>query len=180
MQTFDLKFYQTAILKSASGHALARHSSAADAEEKSLSVDISSCLTRCVLLIILLQGYNAAIIAYGQTGTGKTFTMEGERDGPQRGIIPRAVEDIFTCIESDTATGSKYLVRASYLQIYNEVCRSAGSTQVHARKPWSVTQGHGCSDGYQPQVSCLEEALSKDIDMACRSSQTFSSQSGLT
>lgn len=29
-----------------------------------------------------LQGYNAAIIAYGQTGTGKTFTMEGERDGP--------------------------------------------------------------------------------------------------
>ena len=49
--------------------------------------------------------------------------MEGEREGPQRGIIPRAVEDIFTCIESDTATGSKYLVRASYLQIYNEVCR---------------------------------------------------------
>ena len=72
-------------------------------------------------MIVLLQGYNAAIIAYGQTGTGKTFTMEGERDGPQRGIIPRAVEDIFTCIESDTATGSKYLVRASYLQIYNEV-----------------------------------------------------------
>ena len=71
----------------------------------------------------LLQGYNAAIMAYGQTGTGKTFTMEGEREGPQRGIIPRAVEDIFTCIESDTATGSKYLVRASYLQIYNEVCK---------------------------------------------------------
>jgi hypothetical protein len=74
-----------------------------------------------------LQGYNAAIIAYGQTGTGKTFTMEGEREGPQRGIIPRAVEDIFTCIESDTATGSKYLVRASYLQIYNEVRRKERS-----------------------------------------------------
>lgn len=53
--------------------------------------------------------------------------MEGEREGPQRGIIPRAVEDIFTCIESDTATGSKYLVRASYLQIYNEV----GYLQLH-------------------------------------------------
>ena len=64
----------------------------------------------------------------GRQGTGKTFTMEGEREGPQRGIIPRAVEDIFTCIESDTATGSKYLVRASYLQIYNEVghCASGG------------------------------------------------------
>jgi hypothetical protein len=35
------------------------------------------------------QGYNAAIIAYGQTGTGKTYTMEGELEGPLRGIIPR-------------------------------------------------------------------------------------------
>ena len=60
--------------------------------------------------------------------------MEGERDGPQRGIIPRAVEDIFTCIESDTATGSKYLVRASYLQIYNEVCHSQLGMQ-HSAPP---------------------------------------------
>ncbi len=67
------------------------------------------------------QGYNAAIIAYGQTGTGKTYTMEGEQHGPERGIIPRAVEDVFAYIENDTAPGSKYLVRASYLQIYNEV-----------------------------------------------------------
>ena len=37
------------------------------------------------------QGYNASIIAYGQTGTGKTYTMEGERAGPARGIIPRAI-----------------------------------------------------------------------------------------
>lgn len=37
----------------------------------------------------LPQGYNAAIIAYGQTGTGKTYTMEGELEGPLRGIIPR-------------------------------------------------------------------------------------------
>jgi Kinesin motor domain len=32
--------------------------------------------------VTAMQGYNAAIIAYGQTGTGKTFTMEGERSGP--------------------------------------------------------------------------------------------------
>ena len=69
----------------------------------------------------MLQGYNAAIIAYGQTGTGKTYTMEGAQHGPERGIIPRAVEDVFAYIENDTAPGSKYLVRASYLQIYNEV-----------------------------------------------------------
>ncbi|KAK9834774.1 hypothetical protein WJX74_010161 [Apatococcus lobatus] len=68
-----------------------------------------------------LQGYNAAIIAYGQTGTGKTFTMEGGSDTVSQGIIPRAIEDMFSSIEHDCAPRSKYLVRASYLQIYNEV-----------------------------------------------------------
>ena len=69
-----------------------------------------------------MQGYNAAIIAYGQTGTGKTFTMEGAHSGPSRGIIPRAIEDVFLYIENDrNAAQSKFLVRASYLQIYNEV-----------------------------------------------------------
>lgn len=73
------------------------------------------------VVLSCLQGYNAAIIAYGQTGTGKTYTMEGELQGPLRGIIPRTVEDIFTYIENDPEPSSKYLVRASYLQIYNEV-----------------------------------------------------------
>ena len=70
-----------------------------------------------------LQGYNATIMAYGQTGTGKTYTMEGTRHGDERGIIPRAIEDMFTYIENDMSTSNqkKYLVRASYLQIYNEV-----------------------------------------------------------
>ena len=72
------------------------------------------------------QGYNAAIIAYGQTGTGKTYTMDGAQEGPGQGIIPRAIEDIFQYIENDSAAHSKFLVRASYLQIYNEVtaCRA--------------------------------------------------------
>lgn len=47
-----------------------------------------------------LAGYNATIIAYGQTGTGKTYTMEGQNgftNNEERGIIPRATEDIFNC-----------------------------------------------------------------------------------
>lgn len=69
----------------------------------------------------VLQGYNASIVAYGQTGTGKTYTMEGERTGAGRGIIPRAIEDVFGYIQRDTGERCKFLVRASYLQIYNEV-----------------------------------------------------------
>ena len=68
-----------------------------------------------------LQGYNASIIAYGQTGTGKTYTMEGEQAPKLRGIIPRATEEIFDFIENAVSERKKFLVRASYLQIYNEV-----------------------------------------------------------
>ena len=71
-----------------------------------------------------LEGYNATIFAYGQTGTGKTFTMEGFRynmHDPQRGIIPRAIEDIFRYIESVQDEETTFMVRASYIQIYNEV-----------------------------------------------------------
>ena len=74
----------------------------------------------------VLQGYNASIIAFGQTGSGKTHTMTGSLSGDGRGIIPRAVDDVFTHIQTDASGAggggtSKYLVRASYLQIYNEV-----------------------------------------------------------
>eukprot|EP00898_Chlorokybus_atmophyticus_P003663 jgi/Chlat1/4298/Chrsp29S04386 len=69
-----------------------------------------------------LQGYNATILAYGQTGTGKTYTMEGGcASGEPAGIIPRACEDIFEYIRRDSEPNSKWLVRAAHLQIYNEV-----------------------------------------------------------
>eukprot|EP00736_Rhodelphis_marinus_P008000 Rmarinus@m.7700 len=68
-----------------------------------------------------LQGYNATIIAYGQTGTGKTYTMEGKSTTEEVGIIPRAMEEIFYSIDQASKPDKKFLVRASYLQIYNEV-----------------------------------------------------------
>jgi len=71
----------------------------------------------------LFEGYNSTLFAYGQTGTGKTFTMEGSTKNiydEGRGIIPRSIENIFNHIENLT-TNTKFMVRASYLQIYNEV-----------------------------------------------------------
>jgi hypothetical protein len=46
-----------------------------------------------------LEGYNGTIFAYGQTGTGKTHTMEGKQDSINMGIIPRTFEHIFKVIE---------------------------------------------------------------------------------
>ncbi|CAD8142673.1 unnamed protein product [Paramecium octaurelia] len=70
-----------------------------------------------------LQGYNSTIIAYGQTGTGKTYTMHGFSFTPnsdQLGIIPRSLHNIFTHIQMKSNSMTTFMVRASYLQIYNE------------------------------------------------------------
>ncbi|KAF8930627.1 hypothetical protein EDD21DRAFT_179673 [Dissophora ornata] len=71
----------------------------------------------------VLTGYNCTIFAYGQTGTGKTFTMEGDlRDSfgecsRDAGIIPRTLYTLFAALErKDT----EYTVRVSFLELYNE------------------------------------------------------------
>ena len=70
----------------------------------------------------VIQGYNGTIFAYGQTGTGKTFTISGVPKDPKlKGIMPRAFDNIFEQIKMDQKR--QYLVRASYLEIYNEEIR---------------------------------------------------------
>ncbi len=71
----------------------------------------------------VLEGYNGTIFAYGQTGTGKTFTMEGDRSIPElRGIIPNSFAHVFGHI-AKAGDDVKFLVRVSYLEIYNEKVR---------------------------------------------------------
>jgi len=70
----------------------------------------------------VLRGFNGTIFAYGQTGTGKTYTMQGvSNDSEKRGIVPQSFEHIFTHISR--TQNQKYLVRASYLEIYQEEIR---------------------------------------------------------
>ncbi len=71
----------------------------------------------------VLEGYNGTIFAYGQTGTGKTYTMEGDRTAPElKGIIPNSFAHIFGHI-AKAEENHKFLVRVSYLEIYNEDIR---------------------------------------------------------
>lgn len=59
--------------------------------------------TSAPIIANVLEGYNGTIFAYGQTGTGKTHTMAGaENDYKERGIMPRAFEDVFKSIEGDS------------------------------------------------------------------------------
>uniref|UniRef100_A0A8D0CM03 Kinesin-like protein n=1 Tax=Sander lucioperca TaxID=283035 RepID=A0A8D0CM03_SANLU len=75
------------------------------------------------LIDSVLAGFNGTIFAYGQTGTGKTYTMQGAwLDPEKRGVIPNAFDHIFTHI-SRSQSDKQYLVRASYLEIYLEEVR---------------------------------------------------------
>ena len=71
----------------------------------------------------IFQGYNGTVFAYGQTGCGKTFTMMGIVNDPDlRGVIPNAFEHIFGFIQSE-GTSKRFLVRCSFVEIYNEEVR---------------------------------------------------------
>lgn len=70
----------------------------------------------------ILQGFSCVVFAYGQTGTGKTHTMQGcygedrhNREG--YGMIPRVSEEIFHRLESMNV---EFSMRASCIELYNE------------------------------------------------------------
>ncbi|KAL1304947.1 hypothetical protein AAFC00_003858 [Neodothiora populina] len=64
----------------------------------------------------VMEGYNGTVFAYGMTGTGKTFSMQGTANSP--GVIPLAITDIFSYIRENP--NREFLLRVSYLEIYNE------------------------------------------------------------
>ena len=70
-------------------------------------------------LVNLLKGINVSIFAYGQTSTGKTFTMKGEPKANE-GLIPLSIKEIFNSLNNKESSISKYLVKVSYIEIYNE------------------------------------------------------------
>ncbi|KAK6119224.1 hypothetical protein DH2020_047039 [Rehmannia glutinosa] len=74
----------------------------------------------------VVNGVNGAIITYGQTGAGKTYSMEGpsitECDEKQKGLLPRVVDGLFNAIKlSDDMT--KYTIKLSMVEIYMERVR---------------------------------------------------------
>ena len=85
--------------------------------------------------IAAMEGYNAVIFAYGQTASGKTFTLTGSPSNP--GIIPLAVSDLFAQIRS--TPDREFLLRASYIELYNENIIDLLSPQVG--KELSLSEG---------------------------------------
>ena len=92
-------------------------------DTRSQQEELSSDCVR-PLIDSLFLGYNATIFAYGQTGSGKTYTMGSAAPGASetRGIIPRAISEIFERVSRLRAT-HRFQLRVSFLEIYNEEIR---------------------------------------------------------
>ena len=95
-----------------------------------------------------MEGYNGTVFSYGQTGSGKTHTMMGDDDEP--GIIPQAVSEVFEYIRADP--GREYLLRISYLEIYNEnlhdlLATPASSSSSSSSSASASQPGAGASSG---------------------------------
>nr|XP_056704967.1 kinesin-like protein KIF27 [Euleptes europaea] len=83
--------------------------------------------TTCIkpLVASLIEGYNATVFAYGQTGSGKTYTIGGGHIASvaeeERGIIPRAIQEIFQIISENH--NIDFAVKVSYIEVYKEELR---------------------------------------------------------
>ena len=84
----------------------------------------------------MLRGFNCTIFAYGQTGTGKTYTMSGDMSDTMgllsdaAGIIPRVLHSLFQRLEADDAESS---VKCSFIELYNEELRDLFAVDEHTK-----------------------------------------------
>ncbi|EXJ81486.1 centromeric protein E [Capronia epimyces CBS 606.96] len=92
----------------------------------------------------VMEGYHGTVFAYGMTGTGKTFSMQGTMTSP--GVIPLAITDIFSYIRE--TPHREFLLRVSYLEIYNE--------KIHDLL--AVPVGGGVGGSQQEEIKLREDS----------------------
>jgi kinesin family member 11 len=113
----------------------------------------------------VLAGYNCTVFAYGQTSTGKTYTMEGRRNEKnqlipnEEGVIPRCVNHIFEYLKKNKEI--EYNIRLSCLELYNEELQDLLVDESSTDKKLRLFDE---SKGGGTVVSGLEEAVVKTID----------------
>jgi len=89
-------------------------------DENVRQIDLYNEVARPVVESVI-EGFNGTIFAYGQTGTGKTHTMDGGSTAESQGIIPNSFDQVFNFIAA--TDHREFLVRGSFLEIYNEEIR---------------------------------------------------------
>ncbi|XP_045148978.1 kinesin-like protein KIFC2, partial [Echinops telfairi] len=126
-----------------------------DASQEEVFRELQPAVLSC------LQGYSICIFTYGQTGTGKTYSMEGPPDDP--GIAPRALQSLF----EEMGARGQHRVTLSMVEIYNEAVRDLLAPGPPERL--AVRQGPAGQGGIQvaglthwdvPNLETLHQMLS--------------------
>ncbi|XP_036881226.1 kinesin-like protein KIFC3 isoform X4 [Manis javanica] len=113
--------------------------------------EVQALITSCI------DGFNVCIFAYGQTGAGKTYTMEGTPENP--GINQRALQLLFSEVQ-EKASDWKYTITVSAAEIYNEVLRD-----LLGQEPQEKLEIRLCPDGSgQLYVPGLTEFQVQGVD----------------
>jgi kinesin family protein C1 len=76
------------------------------------------------LCLSALDGYNVCLFAYGVTGSGKTFTVEGgerARDNPElHGLVYRTMKELFRIAFGERAGAYDSTISLQLLELYND------------------------------------------------------------
>ncbi|XP_057567225.1 kinesin-like protein KIFC3 isoform X4 [Hippopotamus amphibius kiboko] len=103
------------------------------ASQQDVFQEVQALITSCI------DGFNVCIFAYGQTGAGKTYTMEGTHENP--GINQRALQLLFSEVQ-EKASDWEYTITVSAAEIYNEVLRD-----LLGQEPQEKLEIRLCPDG---------------------------------
>ena len=131
----------------------------------------------------VLDGYNGTVLAYGQTSSGKTYTMHGEMDSIHtQGIIPRMINHVFNYIHEQE--GTEFMIKVSMIEIYQEKIRDLlDISRVNLQIREDLIKGiyvDGCSERY---MGCPRDVLtalelgSRNRATACTNMNEHSSRS---
>lgn len=127
------------------------------------------------LLANLIDGYNASIISYGATGSGKTFTMFGDGE-EQRGLVPRICESLFTHMEAFRSTTNGSQINATVTVAMTEVYLEDAFDLLQQRKPLKVASsgpgGFATVNGKRVQVESYADVV--DLLKRAHSQRKFS------
>mmetsp|Transcript_29826 Transcript_29826/g.5386 ORF Transcript_29826/g.5386 Transcript_29826/m.5386 type:complete len:237 (+) Transcript_29826:236-946(+) len=147
--------------------------------------------TSCGLPMIehMLEGYNCAILAYGQTGGGKTYTLLGpgfdnmhsigKADPEDRGLTPRMLATLFHDVYSNYDYSIYYTIYASYIQIYMESISDLINTAKQKLKIYQdVSKGLWVTDATKVPVKNADEVFNI-LQLGARNRITAATKSNL-
>lgn len=109
----------------------------------------------------VMQGYNATVFAYGQSGSGKTHTMTGKLSQKESwGMMPQVVDYLFGEIKKFTSATKSFKVKVSYVELYNGKSRDLLSKkQTNLEIKQNMAKNFYVKGAEMPEVAGFQEAI---------------------